>query len=63
MSIKEIKDIRIEYVIDMNDIYHIMGILDELEKYLKKNNISHITGMELALILAQAKEQDFSRDY
>ncbi len=63
MSIKEIKDIKIEYVINMNDIYHIRAILEELEKYLKKNNLSSIAGMELALILAFAKDQDSSQDY
>lgn len=58
-----IKDIKIEYVIQMQDVFDILTLLEKLTQYMAENKITSIQGMELALILAFTKDQDFSIEY
>ncbi len=52
------KDIKVEYIINMEEKYDIIQINVELERIFNVTKKFHITGAELSLILASAKFQD-----
>ena len=54
------EEFKVEYVINMDDNYNLVDLLPELKKHAKSifNGQYSITGAELSVILAFAKDQN-----